>query len=82
MSDTFDKINGRRFVWRDPQGLLHAGERLGPQSRTLRTKCDRPGGIPSACAWLQRLDDQIDCPDCLAAILPPPETVNEGEQPS
>ena len=83
MSDTFDKINGRRFVWRDRLGVLHAGEGsdFHRTVRLLWTKCGKRD-IPANSAWLQRLEDRVDCPECLAVILPPPDINNEEERPS
>lgn len=63
------EISGRRVVWRDKAGVLHAGEGadVHPGVRLLWTQCGKHD-IPANSAWLQRPKDNVTCPDCLAAI--------------
>ena len=77
MVSTFTTDGGKRIVWRDASGTLHAceGSEVHAGIRLLWACCatgersDTPGSldVPANAAWQQRPEDKITCPACLAA---------------
>lgn len=67
LKEPFTLIDGRPFVWRDNDGVLHRGEGADVHRgvRLLWTRCGS-ADIPAGGAWKSRAGDLVDCPKCRA----------------